>query len=123
MENIRVVGSGDILLECFLIKTKKRITFDILYQHPRVTNSDPLNMKVFRASNGYEVISEHRMDIQSRRVWLLGASNDEPAMRSGTLALPVQSMCDETFPEFLECLGQWAEHNQGMVVITIVRTD
>lgn len=114
---------SDLLLECYLIKTTKRITLDIIYQAARVTNKDAASMKVFKASNGYEVISEHRMDIQSRRIWLLGASNDEPAMRSGTLALPVQSMCDETFPEFIAALKEWANFNNGRISINVVSTD
>lgn len=123
MQGAHIYGCGETLLECFLIKTKKRITFDIIFQHPRVTNNDVRGMKFFRATNGYDVISEHRMDIQSRRIWLLGASNDEPAQRSGTLALPVQEMCNETFPEFITALDEWADYNQGQVIINIVSTD
>lgn len=111
---------GEVLLRCALIKTTKRITFEILYQADRVTNKSDTGILHFVASNGYDVISEHRMDIQSRRIWLHGAANDQPANRSGTMAIPTQEMCDETFPEYSNALEEWAKHNNGIVVVYVV---
>lgn len=111
---------AEISLSCALIKTTKRITFEIMYQSPLITNEDENGIDQFRASNGYEIISEHRMDIQSRRIWLLGAANDQSAQRSGTLAIPTQDMCDETFPQFLEALEEYAIYkNISVKVLTV----
>lgn len=106
-----------ILLICRLIKTTKRITFDIEFQHPDVTNTNPEEIIAFKASNGYDVISEHRMDIQSRRIWLLGASNDQTSERSGTMAIPTHEMTEDSYDGFLLALLEWALHNNGSVKI------
>lgn len=111
--------SKKLLLKCRLIKTTKRITFDIEYQHPDVTNTDEFGIKEFRASNGYDVISEHRMDIQSRRIWLHGASHDQPADRSGTMAVPTREMTEDSFNGFLIALREWAEHHDGDIDVRI----
>lgn len=113
-------GSGPLLLECCLIKTTKRITFEISFQSIYITNEDENSIKSFVARNGYDVISEHRMDIQSYRIWLHGAANDQPATRSGTMAIPTQKMTDETFPEYIEALKEWADYNLGKVEILAV---
>lgn len=113
-------GNGPLLLLCALIKTRKRITFEILKQSRSVTNTNENGMITFTASNGYEIISEHRLDIQSRRIWLRGAADDEPAQRSGTMALPTQQMCDETFPQYIDALAEWAAHNNGSVAIEVI---
>lgn len=110
-----------IVLDCSLIKTTKRLTFEIHYQAEKVTNRDECGMQYFKASNGYEIISEHRLDIQSRRIWLRGAAEDAPAIRSGSLALPTQQMCDDTFPEFIAALREWAEEHGFCVRLTTVR--
>lgn len=112
--------TGIHLLEAWLIKTTKRLTFQINYQAPEITNTDITAIKQFTATNGYDVISEHRMDIQSRRIWLLGAESDQPAIRSGTMATPVQSLCDEGFTGTIEALHQWATHNNGYVTLHTV---
>lgn len=109
-----------MVLDCVLIKTKKRITFEIRYQHKKITNQKEDGIISWRATNGYEIISEHRMDIQSRRILLRGAADDEPAQRSGTLALPTQKMCDDTYPEFLDALEEWAITKNHTVRITTI---
>ena len=113
-------ADGERLLEAWLFKTTKRLTFQINYQSPTITNTDLSGIKQFTATNGYDVISEHRMDIQSRRIWLLGAESDQPAIRSGTMATPVQSLCDEGFTGTIEALRQWAIHNNGYVKLHTV---
>ena len=111
--------SDKVLLSCVLLKTTKRITFQITNQSQEVTNLDESSIISFTASNGYEVISEHRMDIQSRRIWLFGASNDQPADRSGTMAVPTRRMTDEAFPEYEKALLEWAVYNQGTVLLEV----
>jgi len=56
-----------ILLEYALIKTTRRLTFDIIFQDPSVTymGDDDGEYFIFTASNGYQVISRSRMDIQT----------------------------------------------------------
>ena len=110
-------GQGELLLECVLVKTTKRISFEIYYQVDRVTNKDDAGIFYFKATNGYEVISEHRMDIQSRRLWLHGAAKDESSIRSGSMHIPTISMAKESFPEFSEALLQWADYNNGSIII------
>ncbi len=108
---------GERLLEACLIKTTKRLTFQINFQSPLITNYNMVGINQFTASNGYDVISEHRMDIQSRRIWLLGACYDQPAVRSGTMATPVQELCDDGFTGTIQALSEWARHNNGYVVL------
>jgi len=59
-----------ILLAYKLIKTTRRLTFDILAQDADTIymgDDDGAYFK-FVASNGYEVISRSRMDIQTERL-------------------------------------------------------
>lgn len=110
----------NLILSCVLIKTMKRITFHINKQSPMVTNyNEEGGIISFTASNGYDIISEHRMDIQSRRIWLWGAAGDEPALRSGTMAVPTQKMTEEIFPEYEQALLEWAKHNNGSVLLDV----
>ena len=53
------------LLEYSLIKTTRRLTFDIHFQHDSVTwtGDDDGAYPRYTATNGYEVISRSRMDI------------------------------------------------------------
>ena len=71
------------LLKYRLIKTKRRITFDILFQDTNLFcgNTDD-EYELFKASNGIEIISRSRMDVQTDRLWLLGCGPDE---RSGSM--------------------------------------
>ena len=57
------------VLICRLIKTTRRLTFDIVYQDPKTIwmGDDDGEYHRFVASNGYEVISRSRMDIQTER--------------------------------------------------------
>lgn len=111
----------EMVLNCSLIKTTKRITSEIHYQAERVTHKYETGGINWKASNGYEIISEHRMDIQSRRIWLNGAVSDEPAHRSGSMVLPTQKMCDDTFPEFIDALKEWATVHGFYVRLQIIK--
>lgn len=91
-----------------LIKTTQRLTFDILSQDMRfcgVTDEDYLT---FKASNGIEVISRSRMDIQTDRLWLLGCKPNE---RSGTMVFSSDEKRDREFARFQAALLDWAQHH------------
>ena len=68
-----------VILRFDLIKTNRRLTFDIQYQHPDFTfnGEDDGPYPVFTASNGYQIISRSRMDIQTERMWLNGGIKHE----------------------------------------------
>lgn len=89
-----------------LLKTKRRLTFDILYQREdtRYRGDDDGDYFTFKASNGYEVISRSRMDIQTERLWLLGASEDE---RSGSMVFSSDEKRDRAYEHFLVALHEW----------------
>lgn len=102
-----------------MIRTQKRLTFDILFQHERVTfqGEDDGPYFKFTASNGYEVISRSRMDIQSERIWLRGGTSDEIAKRSGTMVFSSDEKRDECFIKFKNALLEWCMHNDGLVIL------
>lgn len=91
-----------------LLKTKRRLTFDILYQRDdtRYRGEDDGDYFTFKASNGYEVISRSRMDIQTERLWLLGAAEDE---RSGSMVFSSDEKRDRAYDQFLVALREWVE--------------
>jgi len=116
MENIIHVKNktGEIILSYYLIKTAKRLTFDIQFQSDdtRYKGSDfPGSGFVFKASNAYEVISRSRMDIQTERIWLHGATTDSSAHRSGTMVFSSDIKRDQAFHEFNKALIEWGEKN------------
>lgn len=106
-----------IILRYSLIPTTRRLTFDISYQDPDtiwIGDDDGAYFK-FLASNGYEVISRSRMDIQTERLWLLGAKYlDEP--RSGTMVFSDNTKRDRAYQNFTQALTEWAEANGGVAV-------
>jgi hypothetical protein len=97
-----------------LVKTTKRLTFDILYQtrDPRVTwyGEDDGDFHSFRASNGYEVISRSVMDIQTERLWLLGASKEDRAERSGSMVFGSDEKRDKAYENFHQALREWNDN-------------
>ena len=103
---------GPIILTYNLIKTTRRLTFDIIYQHPSCTyqGADDGEYWHFTASNGYEIISRSRMDIQTERIWLKGGTNDERSIRSGTMTFATDESRDEACAEFHKALAEWAEY-------------
>lgn len=103
-----------VLLQYKLIKTTRRLTFDIVYQHPDTIwmGDDDGNYFHFIASNGYDVISRSRMDIQTERLWLLGAKYlDEP--RSGSMVFSSDEKRDIAFDNFVNAINEWAYANVG----------
>lgn len=112
----------DLLLVCRLVKTRTRLTFDILEQHPRVTfqGDDDGPYFKFTASNGYEVISRSRMDIQTERLWLFGGTNDDKANRSGTMIFSNDHKRNKACDAFVQALQEWAQFNEGEIDVTVV---
>lgn len=96
-----------VILEYRLIKTRRRLTFEILEQDKSkfcgITDDD---YPTFKASNGKEIISRSRMDIQTDRIWLLGCGPDE---RSGSMVFSSDEKRDKMYDEFQEALLEWAQ--------------
>jgi hypothetical protein len=96
-----------VLLRYSLIKTERRLTFDIIYQDEytrnRGTDDTPI---VFKASNGVEVITRSRMDIQTDRIWLLGCSDDT---RSGSMPFSDNDKRDKMYDLFQTALQEWSQ--------------
>ena len=55
-----------------LIKTRQRLTFDVLLQDMSFCGSTDEEYLTFKATNGVEIISRSRMDIETDRLWLVG---------------------------------------------------
>lgn len=106
-----------VLLEYCLVKTARRLTFDILSQSPATIHrgDDDGDYPKFTASNGYEVISRSRMDIQTERIWLLGAMHKKEA-RSGTMVFSDDKKRDAAYDNFVQALNEWADALGGVAV-------
>lgn len=97
------------LIDFRLIKTRQRLTFDIIWQYPATIFDGPDDGDYFKfvASNGYEIISRSRMDIQTERLWLLGAKPNE---RSGSMVFSCDTKRDTAYFEFIKAIGEWQEY-------------
>lgn len=89
-----------------LIATNRRLTFDIHYQHPatRYMGEDDGEYFTFTATNDYQVISRSRMDIQTERLWLLGALPNE---RSGSMVFSSNEKRDIAAENFQQAIFEW----------------
>jgi len=104
---------GEAILSYYLYKTAKRLTFDIKQQaeYTKYKGEDFVGSGfVFKASNGYEVISRSRMDIQTERMWLHGATTNGTEHRSGTMVFSSDRKRDSAFDEFNKALVEWGEN-------------
>lgn len=90
-----------------LIKTNRRLTFDILEQNMNYCGISDEDYLVFKAKNGIEIISRSRMDIQTDRLWLIGCSPNE---RSGSMVFSSDEKRDREFQRFQEALLDWANN-------------
>lgn len=104
-----IIELGDVL-RYRLQKFTKRIVFDVLSQRLDTIyqGEDDGDYYMFIASNGFQVISRSRMDIQTERLWLMGCKTDSHAERSGTMVFATQEMCDKAYPGFHLALQEWA---------------
>lgn len=110
-------ASAPVLLTYALIKSNRRLTFDIFEQAAIVTymGEDDGNYPRFVASNGYEVISRSRMDIQTERLWLLGAKRHLES-RSGSMVFSCNSKRDDAHRQFTLALDEWAAEHGGVAL-------
>ena len=90
-----------------LIKTNRRLTFDILEQNMSFCGISDEVYLVFKAKNGIEIISRSRMDIQTDRLWLIGCSPNE---RSGSMVFSSDEKRDREFDRFQDALTDWANN-------------
>jgi hypothetical protein len=88
-----------------LIKTRQRLTFDVLDQDMIFCGINDENYLTFRASNGVEIISRSRMDIQTDRLWLIGCKPNE---RSGSVVFSSDEKRDREFDRFQKAILEWA---------------
>lgn len=97
-----------------LVPTVNRLTFSILWQDPMTIwmGDDDGDYHKFTAPNGYEVISRSRMDIQTERVWLLGAKHREEP-RSGSMVFSSNAKRDVAHDRFVEAINAWATSHGG----------
>lgn len=111
-----------VLLNYRLVPTTRRLTFDITFQDPSVTwtGDDDGDYHTFTASNGYQVISRSRMDIQTERIWLLGAKSHEEA-RSGSMVFSSDEKRDKAEKEFVKAITEWATVNGGFATRLTMR--
>lgn len=100
-----------------LVRTTRRLTLDILWQDPKTIfmGEDDGPYFKFVARNGYEVISRSRMDIQTERIWLLGAKHKEEA-RSGSMVFSSDEKRDAAMAQFIKALDEWAASHGGCAV-------
>lgn len=91
-----------------LIKTTGRLTLDIIYQHPdtRYMGDDDGQYWVFKASNGYEVISRSRMDLYTNVIYVWGAKENT---RSGTQNILDPVKRDREYDRIHVALQEWAD--------------
>jgi hypothetical protein len=114
MESVGSLGEANgVILRYALLKTVNRLTFDIIEQaeFTRYRGEDDGPYFKFVASNGYEVYSRSRMDIQTERLWLLGAKEQD---RSGSMVFSSNDKRDKAYSEFKTALNEWAETNFGV---------
>ena len=97
----------DDIIKYLLIKTKQRLTFDILYQREDTIyrGPDDGDYYLFVASNGYELHSRSRMDIHTERLWLLGAKEN---CRSGSTIFSSDEKRDKAYDQFVAAIEEWA---------------
>lgn len=106
-EVVRSIETDNVVLVYSLIKTTRRLTFDIHFQRHIYDGPDDGDYFKFVASNGYEVISRSRMDIQTERIWLLGAKHHEES-RSGTMVFSDDTKRDKAYDDFTLALDEYA---------------
>ena len=113
-----LMKARDVLLVCRLIETTRRLTFDIIYQDESTIFMGEDDGPYFKyvATNGYEVISRSRMDIQTERIWLLGAKHKEEP-RSGSMVFSSQEKTKAAKKQFIIALDEWAAYNNGIAEI------
>lgn len=113
MDFPKITNPSEKVIEYQIIPTTHRLTFDIVWQHPETMyqGEDDGDYFKFVASNGYEVISRSRMDIQTERLWLLGAKEKD---RSGSMVFSSNEKRDKALAEFHNALNEWVNFVKGV---------
>lgn len=109
MADFPKITSG-LVVEYQLVKFTKRLVFDIHYQHPDLIFSGEDDGDYFKyiATNGYEIISRSRMDIQTERLWILGAKHSTlEGSRSGTMVFSDNNKRDLAFHKFNKAMEEF----------------
>lgn len=108
---------SQVVIAYHLIATTRRLTFDIEYQRADTIyrGEDDGPYFKFVASNGYEVISRSRMDIQTERLWLLGAKHGVED-RSGSMVFSDNAKRDAAYANFTRALDEWAKSHGGTAI-------
>ena len=119
------IPRNQIVLHAALIVTKRRVTFDIEYQHTALTHDGPDDgdYMTFVASNGFQIYSRSRPDIDTDRCWLLGAVNGPAEDRSGSKPFPSYEMRDKYVDRLMEALQEWVEHTGGAIRLQTFKFD
>lgn len=108
----RLPGCNHII-SCEVLAFTKRLVFDIKWQHPDLIwrGDDDGDYYLFTASNGYQIISRSRMDIQTERLWLLGAKCDTvDGSRSGTMVFSDNQKRDFALSQFRQAMTEWINY-------------
>ena len=106
----KIMASDKPCLIYSLIPTNKRLTFDIHYQDPACIymGADDGDYFTFTAPSGVQIISRSRMDIQTDRLYLLGAKHEsEEGSRSGSMVFSDNDKRDKAAIAFHIALSQW----------------
>lgn len=112
-----VVTANTVLLRYELVKSNRRLTFDIFYQDPELTHKgteDDEHVR-FVASNGYEVHARMRQNIESDRLWLRGPS-DKWHQRSESIVFSTNEKRDKAYDRYVQALDEWAASHDGLAV-------
>jgi hypothetical protein len=106
--NSQNIESAKQVIDYQIVKTRQRLTFDIVYQHPDTIyqGEDDGDYYKFVASNGFEIISRSRMDIQTERLWLIGVKPNE---RSGSMVFSSDKQRDEACYRFHQAIDEWVK--------------
>lgn len=107
----------DLIISYKLVKFNRRLVFDISWQHPNTIYQGPDDGDYFKfkASNGYEVFSRSRMDIQTERIWVLGAKAGIDD-RAGTMVFDNNQKRDAAFEGITQALDEWAKFYGGIAI-------
>lgn len=61
------------------------------------------------------MISRSRMDIQTERLWLLGAMRHFGESRSGSMVFSSNEKRDAAYKNFTQALREWADHHKVQI--------
>lgn len=100
------------IIDFDLIATNRRLTFDIIHQHPETiyAGTDYGDYFKFTSKKGIEIMSRSRMDIQTERLWILGANGND---RSGSMVFSSNEKRDAALMAFVEAIVEWVAFVKG----------